>query len=157
METGTTSSQARIDEVVAEAADRDLVVVSTMNAASVDVDTGQPTASAAAQQALVSALLATGRPVVISGMRNPYDISHLTEAPTYLVTYGFTAASMESLTRVLFGEVDPVGKLPGSNPGTSTDDKRLVTGLWPAAVVGSQPLTGWGCMDGLRHAGWAGR
>ena len=116
LETGTTPSRARIDEVVAEAADNDLAVVSTMNAASVDVNTGLPTASAAAQQALVRALLATGKPVVVSGMRNPYDISYFTEAPSYLVTYGYTAGSMESLTRVLFGEVVPVGKLPVTIP-----------------------------------------
>jgi beta-N-acetylhexosaminidase len=112
LETGTTPSQARIEEVATEAAHSDLVVVSTMNAASVNVTTGLPTASAAAQQALVKALLATGKPVVVSGMRNPYDISYLTDAPTYLATYGYTAASIESLTRVLFGEVNPVGKLP---------------------------------------------
>ena len=116
LETGTTPSQARIDQAVAEAANTHLVVVSTMNAASVNVDTGLPTASAAAQQALVKALLATGKPVVVSGMRNPYDISYIAEAPTYLATYGYTAASMESLTRVLFGEVNPVGKLPVTIP-----------------------------------------
>jgi beta-N-acetylhexosaminidase len=116
LETGTTPSQARIEQVATEAAHSDLVVVSTMNAASVDVTTGLPTASAAAQQALVKALLATGKPVVVSGMRNPYDISYLTEAQTYLATYGYTAASIESLTRVLFGEVDPVGKLPVTIP-----------------------------------------
>jgi beta-N-acetylhexosaminidase len=116
LETGTTPSQTTIDRAVAAAADKDLVVVSTMNAASVSVTTGLPTASAAAQQALVKALLATGKPVVVSGMRNPYDISYLTEAPTYLATYGYTAASMESLTRVLFGEVNPVGKLPVTIP-----------------------------------------
>ncbi|SCL23071.1 beta-N-acetylhexosaminidase [Micromonospora rhizosphaerae] len=115
-ETGTTPSQATINQVVAEAANSDLVVVSTMNAASVSVTTGLPTASAAAQQALVKALLATGKPVVVSGMRNPYDISYLTEAPTYLATYGYTAAQLESLTRVLFGEVNPVGKLPVTIP-----------------------------------------
>ena len=115
-ETGTTPSQATINQAVAEAANSDLVVVTTMNAASVSVTTGLPTASAAAQQALVKALLATGKPVVVSGMRNPYDISYLTEAPTYLATYGYTAAQLESLTRVLFGEVNPVGKLPVTIP-----------------------------------------
>jgi beta-N-acetylhexosaminidase len=116
METGLTPTQARIAQVVAAAASRDVVVVSTNNAASVDVNTGLPTASAAAQQALVKALLATGRPVVVSAMRNPYDISYLTEAPTYLATYGYTADSMESLTRVLFGEINPSGKLPVTIP-----------------------------------------
>ncbi|HEU4349162.1 MAG TPA: glycoside hydrolase family 3 protein [Actinoplanes sp.] len=115
-ETGTTPGQTTIDQVVAEAGANDLVVVSTMNAASVNATTGQPTPSAAAQQALVRALLATGKPVVVSGMRNPYDISYLTEAPTYLATYGYTAASLESLTRVLFGEVNPAGKLPVTIP-----------------------------------------
>jgi beta-N-acetylhexosaminidase len=116
LETGTTPSPAMIDQAVAAAADSDLVVMSTMNAASVNVTTGLPTPSAAAQQALVKALLATGKPVAVSGMRNPYDISYLTEAPTYLATYGYTAASIESLTRVMFGEVNPVGKLPVTIP-----------------------------------------
>jgi beta-N-acetylhexosaminidase len=94
----------------------DLVVVSTMNAASVDPNTGLPTASALAQQRLVTALLATGKEVVVSGLRNQYDISSFTEAPTYLATYGYTPASMESLMRVLFGEVNPSGRLPVTIP-----------------------------------------
>jgi beta-N-acetylhexosaminidase len=49
-------------------------------------------------------------------MRNPYDVSYITEAPTYLATYGYTAAQLESLTRVLFGEVNPAGKLPVTIP-----------------------------------------
>jgi len=116
VETGTTPDQTKINQAVAAAADKDLVVVSTMNAASVSATTGLPTASAAAQQALVKALLATGKPVVVSGMRNPYDVSYFTDAPTYLATYGYTAASIESLTRVLFGEINPIGKLPVTIP-----------------------------------------
>ncbi len=116
VETGATPSAARIAQSVAAAEANDLIVVSTMNASNVDINTGQPTASAAAQQTLVAALLATGKPVVVSGMRNPYDISRLTAAPTYLATYGYTAGSIESLTRVLFGEINPVGRLPVTIP-----------------------------------------
>ncbi|GAA4472376.1 glycoside hydrolase family 3 protein [Phytohabitans houttuyneae] len=116
VETGLTPALARIDAAVAAAMANDLVVVSTNNAASVDLTTGLPTASAAAQQALVTALLATGKPVVVAGMRNPYDISRLTAAPTYLATYGYTAGSIEALTRAIFGEISPRGRLPVTIP-----------------------------------------
>jgi beta-N-acetylhexosaminidase len=115
-ETGLTPSAAVIAEVAAAAANHDLVVVSTNNASNVSAVTGLPTASAAAQQAFVQALLASGTPVVVSAMRNPYDISVMTNVPTALATYGYTAASLESLTRVLFGENDPVGTLPVTIP-----------------------------------------
>ena len=78
--------------------------------------TGQPTAAAAAQTRLVRALLATGKPVVVAAMRNPYDVASFAEAPTVLDTYGYTAHQVESLVRVLFGEVNPTGRLPVSIP-----------------------------------------
>jgi len=115
IETGLTPTPARIAEVAAAAASRDLIVVSTNNAAGIVAATGEPTASAAAQQAFVAALVATGKPVIVSGMRNPYDISRL-PVPTYLATYGYTPHSIESMVRVLFGEVNPTGTLPVTIP-----------------------------------------
>ncbi|MEV6492312.1 glycoside hydrolase family 3 protein [Actinoplanes sp. NPDC051633] len=112
-ETGTAPTAATIAEVAATAAQQDLIVVSTMNAA----------AASTGQHALVRALLATGKPVVVAGVRNPYDIAYFPEAPTYLATYGYTAASLESLAKAIFGEIDPTGKLPVSIPradGTGT-------------------------------------
>jgi beta-N-acetylhexosaminidase len=114
--TSATPSQAQINQAVALAGSADLVVVVTNNASALDATTGLPTASALAQQTLVKALLATGKPVVVAGIRNAYDIAYFTEAPTYLATYGYTPDSLESLTRVLFGEVDPSGKLPVTIP-----------------------------------------
>src|SRR3954463_2428808 len=75
LESGTTPSSAQIDAAVAAAERADLVVVSTNNAYSINASTGQPTASAAAQTRLVRALLATGTPVVVAAMRNPYDVA----------------------------------------------------------------------------------
>ena len=115
-ESGTTPSSTAIEIAVASAQAADLVVVSTNNAYAVDASTGQPTAAAAAQTRLVRALLATGKPVVVSAMRNPYDVASFPEAPTVVDTFGYTTHQVESLVRVLFGEVNPVGKLPVSIP-----------------------------------------
>ena len=103
--TSASPTPAQIDQAVALAAQGDLVVVTTNNAN-------------AAQQDLVRALLASGKPVVWAGVRNPYDIAGNTSAPTYLATYGFTPGSLESLAKVMFGEVNPSGKLPVTIPAT---------------------------------------
>jgi beta-N-acetylhexosaminidase len=103
--TGTAPSDATIAAAVAQAQASDQVVVATNNAA-----------TSAGQQKLVTQLLATGRPVVVVAVRNPYDIAYFTDAPTYLATYSTTAISVESLTRVLFGEVQPAGLLPVAIP-----------------------------------------
>ncbi len=115
-ESGTTPSATAIANAVAAAQTSDLVVVSTNNAYAVDASTGQPTAAAAAQTRLVRALLATGKPVVVAAMRNPYDVASFPEAQTVLDTFGYTSDQVESLVRVLFGEVNPTGKLPVSIP-----------------------------------------
>jgi beta-N-acetylhexosaminidase len=115
-ETGLTPTPARIAEVAAQAAGKDLVVVSTNNAAAINAATGLPTPSAAAQQAFVAALVATGTPVIVSGMRNPFDISRLPDVTTYLATYGYTAHAIEALAAVLFGDLNPVGRLPVTIP-----------------------------------------
>ena len=116
LESGTTPTSSAIDDAVASAQSADLVVVSTNNAYAVAASTGQPTAAAAAQTRLVRALLATGKPVVVAAMRNPYDIASFPEAPTVLDTFGYTTHQIESLVRVLFGEVNPVGRLPVAIP-----------------------------------------
>ena len=115
-ESGTTPSATAIANAVAAAQSADLVVVSTNNAYAVDASTGQPTAAAAAQTRLVRALLDTGKPVVVAAMRNPYDVASFPEAPTVLDTYGYTTHQVESLVRVIAGEVNPSGKLPVSIP-----------------------------------------
>jgi beta-N-acetylhexosaminidase len=116
LESGTTPSATAIAAAVAAAQGSDLVVVSTNNAYAVDASTGQPTAAAAAQTALVRALLGTGKPVVVAAMRNPYDVASFPDAPTVLDTYGYTGDQVDSLVRVLFGEVAPTGRLPVSIP-----------------------------------------
>lgn len=103
--TGATPTQAQVAAAVQAAADADLVVVLT-NALS-----RQP-----AQQTLLTALLATGKPVVAVAVQNPYDVAH-TAAPTWLATYSYSAVAMESLARVITGAVRPHGRLPVAVPG----------------------------------------
>jgi beta-N-acetylhexosaminidase len=112
--TGDNPNQAKIGEAVSQARNYDLVVVETAYA---DYWVGQ--------QNLVKALLDTGKPVIVVAMWNPYDIAYFDEADTYLATYGFRSVSMEALARVLFGEVNPTGKLPVSIPAANDPDTVL--------------------------------
>jgi beta-N-acetylhexosaminidase len=111
--TGTAPNDATIAAAVAQAQASDQVVVATNKAW-----------TNAGQQNLVKQLVATGKPVVVVAVRDPYDIAYFTDAPTYLATYSTTAISVESLARVLFGEVQPAGLLPvaiptAADPGTT--------------------------------------
>jgi beta-N-acetylhexosaminidase len=108
-QTGASPSQATIDQAVAKAKDNDLVVVTTNRAWDVSPDSGH---NGPGQANLVKALVATGKPVIVAAVRDAYDIAYFTEAKTYLATYGYTPASLEALTKVLFGEISPKGKLP---------------------------------------------
>ena len=113
-ETGQSPTQAKISAAVAAAQARDLVVVSTMRAWQ------QPT-----QVQLVEALRATGKPVIVAAVRDPYDIAYLTGVHTYLATYSPLPVAMESLTRVLFGEVEPQGLLPVTIPTAANPQAEL--------------------------------
>ncbi|MFI7541850.1 glycoside hydrolase family 3 protein [Actinoplanes sp. NPDC049599] len=102
----------KIAEAVHAAGSHDLTVVLTSRAW--DTVVSDPSAR---QQALVRALVATGRPVVVVAVRDPYDLAHLPGVSTYLATYSTTAVAMESLARVLLGVTAPRGRLPVAIPG----------------------------------------
>jgi beta-N-acetylhexosaminidase len=108
--TGSSPSQATIDGAVAAANASDAVVVLTNNLK-----------DRVNQRNLVNALLATGKPVIAVASQIPYDAGYV-DAPTWVATYSWRSMSMESLAKVLFGEISPKGKLPVDIPvgGTST-------------------------------------
>ncbi|MDX6265177.1 MAG: beta-N-acetylhexosaminidase [Kribbellaceae bacterium] len=110
-QTGAAPTDAAITDAVTKAQANDVTVVLTQKAW--DTKATDPNAK---QQKLVKGLLATGRTVIVVAVRDPYDIAYFTAAPTYLATYGYAAVSMESLAKVLYGEIKPAGKLPVDIP-----------------------------------------
>jgi beta-N-acetylhexosaminidase len=110
-QTGAAPTDAAITDAVTKAQANDVTVVLTMKAWDTTV-----TDKLAKQQKLVKDLLATGKPVIVVAVRDPYDIAYFDAAPTYLATYGFAAVSMESLAKALYGEIAPTGKLPVDIP-----------------------------------------
>ena len=102
--TGLHPNQATIDGAAAAAGNADLVVVLTNN---LEDNTEQRT--------LVQALQATGKPVVAVASQIPYDAGFV-DAPTWVATYNWRAAAMESLAKVLYDELSPAGKLPVDIP-----------------------------------------
>jgi beta-N-acetylhexosaminidase len=110
-QTGAAPSDAAIADAVTKARANDVTVVLTQKA----WDT-KATDRLAKQQKLVKDLLATGKTVIVVAVRDPYDIAYFDQAPTYLATYSYAAVSMESLTKVLYGEINPTGKLPVDIP-----------------------------------------
>jgi beta-N-acetylhexosaminidase len=117
--TGANPTAATISTAVAAANTNDLVVVLTNNLK-----------DRTSQRNLVNALLATGKPVIAVASQIPYDAGYV-DAPTWLATYSWRSMSMESLAKVLFGEISPKGKLPVDIPvgGTSTIQYPFDSGL----------------------------
>jgi beta-N-acetylhexosaminidase len=119
-ETGAAPTDAAIADAVAKAQANDVTVVLTQKAWDTKV-----TDRLGKQQKLVKALLATGKTVIVVAVRDPYDIAYFDAAPTYLATYSYAAVSMESLAKVLYGEIAPTGKLPVDIPVAGQPDIPL--------------------------------
>jgi beta-N-acetylhexosaminidase len=109
LETGTVPTEAEMQAAVAEAGTHDVTVVVSYRAWMDDY---------AAQRELVQRLTDTGKPVIAVAARDAYDIGYFPDVPAYVATYGWNGVCLESLVRVLYGEVNPTGKLPVTIPAT---------------------------------------
>ncbi|WP_328400400.1 glycoside hydrolase family 3 protein [Streptomyces sp. NBC_00390] len=116
LSTGITPSSAKIEEAVAAASDKDVVVVGTYN-----VSATSP------QRTLVDRLVATGVPVVALAIRNPYDIARLSGVGAALAAYSWTDVELRAAARVIAGRTRPRGRLPV--PVQRADDPSQV--LYP--------------------------
>ncbi|MEU2232005.1 glycoside hydrolase family 3 protein [Streptomyces vietnamensis] len=116
LSTGITPTAAKIEEAVAAAAGKDVVLVGTYN-----VSATSP------QRTLVARLVATGVPVVTVAIRNPYDVARLGGQRATLAAYSWTDVELRAAVRVLAGEARPRGRLPV--PVQSAEDPTKV--LYP--------------------------
>ncbi|WP_326612193.1 glycoside hydrolase family 3 protein [Streptomyces scopuliridis] len=116
LSTGTAPTAARIEEAVEAARSKDAVVVATYNVSATST-----------QRTLVSALAASGVPVVTVAIRNPYDIARLTGATASLAAYSWTDVELRAAARVIAGQARPRGRLPV--PVQRADDPARV--LYP--------------------------
>ncbi|WP_051715671.1 glycoside hydrolase family 3 protein [Streptomyces bikiniensis] len=112
--TGTAPTAARIEEAVAAAAGRDVVVVGTYNVTATST-----------QRTLVARLAATGVPVVTVAIRNPYDVAHLTGQRATLAAYSWTDVELRAAVRVLAGRAEPRGRLPVPVQSADAPDRVL--------------------------------
>ncbi|MFC4556033.1 glycoside hydrolase family 3 N-terminal domain-containing protein [Georgenia faecalis] len=89
----------------AQSPDVDVIVFASYNAS-----------GNAAQQQMVAALAATGKPVVVVATRNPYDINALPGADAVLNIYGINVVNFHGAVAALAGDINPSAKLPVNVP-----------------------------------------
>jgi beta-N-acetylhexosaminidase len=121
-QTGNRPSDTAIATAVARARESELAIVVTYKAWDTEV-----TDPEGRQRRLVRELLATGVPLIVVAVHDPYDIAYVDQAPTYLATYAPNAVATRAAARVIFGEVAPRGRLPVPIP--SADDPSRI--LYP--------------------------
>jgi beta-N-acetylhexosaminidase len=122
VETGVEPDATAIASAVSAAADVDLVVATTY-----DVSVNGE------QEALVDALIEADAPLLVAAVGTPYDIALFPEVPTFVATYSYQPIAMDSLVRVLTGEVPAVGRLPVAIPAEGPSDRVLYPFGWPEA------------------------
>ncbi|KAL5365769.1 glycoside hydrolase superfamily [Aspergillus floccosus] len=54
------------------------------------------------------------KPMIVVAASSPYDFATDLSIGTYICTYDFTETALEALVKVLYGELTPMGTLPGS-------------------------------------------
>lgn len=100
-------SQAVIDIVAADAAERDAVVVLTQSAGF---------APPAGRLALVEALSDLETDVIEVAVRNPYDTVSTAETEAAIASYGYAPVSLHAIANVITGDINPSGTLPVAIP-----------------------------------------
>src|SRR5690606_25746031 len=107
--TGTAPDDEQIAKMGLEAKQHDAIIVATMNI--------QPGSQ---QQKLVQSLQKSGTPIIVISVRNPYDINTFPDVPAYLATYSSNTLSLKAAVKVIFGHIEPQGRLPVDIPAVQS-------------------------------------
>lgn len=94
---------------VKNAASSAYVVVVGTSRAQISANSGQAT--------LVNELVAMGKPVVVVGLREPYELSVFPNVKAYVAAYNYRNCGFQAAADVIFGDVTPTGRLPVTIPG----------------------------------------
>jgi len=100
-------SSARTSVKTAAAA-ADVVIVGTSRS-QLSANAGQAT--------LVKQLRVMGKPVVVVGLREPYELAGFPEVNAYLAAYNYRNCGFQAAAEAIFGEFSPSGSLPVTIPG----------------------------------------
>jgi beta-N-acetylhexosaminidase len=83
-------------------------------------------------------LMATGKPVALTALGNPYVLRNFPTVTAYLATYSTVPPSEVAAVRALFGEINIRGKLPVTIPGQAQyGDGLQVQATHPVKISGA--------------------
>lgn len=91
----------QIEELIDKAKHKELIIMCTYNGILVPK-----------QIELAHKLIESNPNVILIPMRNPYDIEAIPHVGCCLLPYDYTIRAMDSLIKVLLGEIEAVGKIP---------------------------------------------
>jgi beta-glucosidase-like glycosyl hydrolase/CubicO group peptidase (beta-lactamase class C family) len=94
----------------------------------------------AGQVAAVRGLLASGKPVVVVCIGNPYLIGQFPEAGTWLAVFGVSDVAQRAAGRALFGETAIGGKIPVSVPGVAAAGSGIDVAANPMKLAASAEM-----------------
>lgn len=69
------------------------------------------------QATLVNQLVSMGKPVVVVGLREPYELASFPGVKAYVAAYNYRNCGFQAAADVIFGDVNPSGVLPVTIPG----------------------------------------
>ena len=88
----------------------------------------------------VESLTATGKPVGLVSMGNPYMVRAFPNVAAYVALYSTVPPSEISAVKALFGEIEVAGKLPVSIPGMARIGEGIHLPARLAAPLATRPL-----------------